>query len=93
MKYFNIDIASLVPPSTREKKAEICSKIFLTPYSNITFQKAKKQHKKRHLKPAITQRLRTDLGRLVGITTAIQLVSINQLTGLQPSIKSRVRLL
>ena len=36
-------------------------------------------------KTSITKRLRTDLGRSVGITTVIQLVWLNRLTGTQPS--------
>ena len=36
-------------------------------------------------KTAITQRLRTDLGRSVGVTTVIQLVWLNRFTGTQPT--------
>ena len=36
-------------------------------------------------KTSITQRLQTDLGRSVGVTTVIQLVWLNQFTGTQPS--------
>ena len=36
-------------------------------------------------KTSITQRLRTDLGRSVGVTIAIKLVWINRLTGPQAS--------
>ena len=36
-------------------------------------------------KTSITQRLRTDLGRSVGVTTTIQLVWLNRFTGTQPS--------
>ena len=36
-------------------------------------------------KTSITQRLRTDLGRLVQVTTVFQLVSLNRLTVFQPS--------
>ena len=54
-----------------------------TPYTSRNVERAKWQHKLRH-KSSITQRLRTDLGRSVGVTTATQLV---WLTGLraQPS--------
>ena len=38
-------------------------------------------------KTSITQRLRTDLGRSIGVTTAIQLVWLNRFTGIQPSHK------
>ena len=34
---------------------------------------------------SITQRLQTDLGRSVGVTTVIQLVWLNRFTGTQPS--------
>ena len=36
-------------------------------------------------KTSITQRLQTDLGRSVGVTTVIQLVWLNRITGTQPS--------
>ena len=36
-------------------------------------------------KSSITQRLRTDLGQSVGVTTATQLVWLNQFRGSQPS--------
>ena len=36
-------------------------------------------------KTSITQQLRTDLGRSVGVTIATQLVWLNQFTGSQPS--------
>ena len=36
-------------------------------------------------KRSITQRLRTDLERSVGVTIVIQLVWLNRLTGTQPS--------
>ena len=44
------------------------------------FKKAKWQHKIA-TKRSITQRLRTDLGRSVGVTTATQLVWLNRFTG------------
>ena len=40
---------------------------------------------KRHRKNSITQRLRTDLGRSVLVTTAVELVWLNRFTGSQPS--------
>ena len=42
------------------------------------------QHKNA-TKTSITQRLRTDLGRSVGVTTVIKLVWLNRFTGTQPS--------
>ena len=50
-------------------------------------EKSKKQrdNTKTPPKTSITQRLRTDLGRSVGVTTANQLVWLNNLTGSQPS--------
>ena len=50
-------------------------------------EKSKKQREttKTPPKTSITQRLRTDLGRSVGVTIATQLVWLNQLTGTQPS--------
>ena len=43
-------------------------------------------------KTSITQRLQTDLGRSVGVTTAIQLMWLNRFTGTQlpTNRKSRV---
>ena len=41
----------------------------------------KSDNTKRPLKTSITQRLRTDLGRSVGVTTATQLVWLNRFTG------------
>ena len=50
-------------------------------------RKSKKQREntKTPQKTSITQRLRTDLGRSVGVTIAIQLVWLNRFTGSQPS--------
>ena len=48
------------------------------PKSNVTTQK-------RHQKTLITQRLRTDLGRSVGVMKATQLVWLNRFTGSLPS--------
>ena len=50
-------------------------------------EKSKKQrdNTKTPQKTSITQRLRTDLGRSVGVTIATQLVWLNQFTGSQPS--------
>ena len=49
-------------------------------YTNRNVKRAKWQHKQRNKKRSITQRLRTDFGRSVGVTTATQLV---WLTGLR----------
>ena len=50
-------------------------------------EKSKKQrdNTKTPPKTSIIQRLRTDLGRSVGVTIATQLVWLNRLTGFQPS--------
>ena len=50
-------------------------------------EKSKKQpdNTKTPPKTSITQRLRNDLGRSVGVTTATQLVWLNRFTGSQPS--------
>ena len=49
--------------------------------------KSKKQPNNTKAPPntSITQRLRTDLGRSVGVTTANQLLWLNRLKGSQPS--------
>ena len=44
--------------------------------------KVKRKHKDA-AKTSITQQLRTNLGRSVGVTTAIQLVWLNRFTGSQ----------
>ena len=50
-------------------------------------EKSKKQrdNTKTPQKTSITQQLRTELGRSVGVTIATQLVWLNQFTGSQPS--------
>ena len=50
-------------------------------------EKSKKQRDNTNnaTKTLITQRLRTDLGRSVGVTTATPLVWLNQFTSVQPS--------
>ena len=50
--------------------------------------KSKRQRyntKKKPTKTSITQRLRIDLGRSVGVTIATKLVWLNRITGFQPS--------
>ena len=51
--------------------------------------KSKKQSENTKTPPksSITQRMRTDLGRSVGVTTATKLVWLNRFTGSQPSHK------
>ena len=56
-----------------------------SPYAHRKWKKATRQHKTPP-NTSITQRLWTDLGRLVGVTTAIQLVSLNHFMGTQPSL-------
>ena len=53
----------------------------------ISKEKPKKQRDNTQMPPktSITQRLRTDLGRSVGVTTATQLVWLNWFTEFQPS--------
>ena len=53
------------------------------PYTDRTIQKATWQHKNA-TKTSITQRLRTELGRSVGVTIATQLVWL-RFTGSKPS--------
>ena len=55
-----------------------------SPYINGKFNNQLTTQKHQQ-KISITQRLRTDLGRSVGVSTAIQLVWFNQFTGTQPS--------
>ena len=69
----------------QDKKEEI----WLSPVTNAntSTEKSKNaswQHKKRQHK-LITQRLRTDLGRSVGVTTVTPLVWLNRFTSAQPS--------
>ena len=54
-----------------------------TPTEKIKKSNATTQ--KRQPKTSITQRLRTDLERSVGVTIATQLVWLNRFTGSQPS--------
>ena len=69
----------------QEKKEDI----WLSPMTKAPTptEKAKKQRDNTQAPPKtlITQRLRTDLGRSVGVTTATQLVWLNRFTGSQPS--------
>ena len=55
-----------------------------SPYTNRKVKRAKSQHKTKPPKSSITQRLRTDLGRWIGVSTATQLVWFTGLRA-QPS--------
>ena len=55
-----------------------------SPYTHRKIQKAMRQHKNA-TNTSITQRLRTDFGRSVGVTTATPLVLLNRITSAQPS--------
>ena len=68
---------------TGEKGRDLTQSYEKSPYTNRQIQKATRQHKKPP-KYSITQRLRTDLGRLVEVTIAYQLVWLNRITGSQP---------
>ena len=73
----------------QEKKEEI----WLSPMTKAPTptEKSKKQcdNTKTPPKTSITQRLRIELGRSVGVTIAIQLVWLSQLTGSQLSYSSQ----
>ena len=64
-----------------EKKEEIWLRIVTK--APIPNEKSKKQHDNTKTPPktSITQQLRTELGRSVGVTTASQLLWLNRLTG------------
>ena len=64
----------------KEKGRDLTQSYDKSPYTNRNVKRAKWQHKQRHKKSSIKQRLRTDLGRSVGVTKANQLV---WLTGLR----------
>ena len=58
----------------------------MTKAPTLTEQSKKQlENTKTTQKTSITQRLRTDLGRSVGVTIATQLVWLNRFTGSQPS--------
>ena len=64
-------------------------KIWLSPMTKAPAptEKSKKQRENTITPPktSITQRLRTDIGRLVGATIATQLIWLNRFTGSRPS--------
>ena len=65
----------------REKGRDLTQFYDKSPYTSRNVKRAKWQHKQRHKKSSITQRLRTDLGRSVWVTTATQLVWLTLFTG------------
>ena len=68
----------------REKGRDLTQSCDKSPYTHRTIQKATWQHKNA-TKTLITQLLRTDLGRSVGVTAVTQLVWLNQFTSAKPS--------
>ena len=59
-----------------------------------TYRKFKKQLTTQNgTKPSITQRLRTDLGRSVRVTTVIPLVRSNRFTGTTPSCMVKIMIM
>ena len=71
-------------PFQREKGRDLTQSYGKDPYTHRKIQKATWQHKHAS-KTSITQRLRTDLGRSAGATTATQLVWLNRFTSTKPS--------
>ena len=65
----------------REKGRDLTQSYDKSQYTNRNVIRAKWQHKQRHKKSSITQRLRTDFGRSVGVTTATQMVWLTWFTG------------
>ena len=78
-----VDICSFL---TNQEKKE---KIWLSPMKKdpTPTEQSKKQsdNRKTPSSTKITQRLRTDLGRSVGVTKTAKLVVLNRITGPQPS--------
>ena len=68
----------------REKGRDLTQSYDISPFTYRKPQKVKWQHKN-STKSSIAQRLRTDLGRSVGLITVIQLVWLNLFTISQPS--------
>ena len=64
----------------REKGRDLTQSYDKSPHTNRNVKRAQWQHKQRHKKSSITQRLRTDLGRSVGVTTVTQLVWLTLFT-------------
>ena len=62
----------------REKGRYLTQSYDKSPYNHRKIQQATWQHKKHHQKLLITQRLRTGLGRSVGVTKVTPLVWLNR---------------
>ena len=75
---------TLKKQNRREKRRDLTQSCDKNPY---THEQSKKQHDniKTPPKTLITQLLRTDLGRSVGVTAVTQLVWLNRFTSAQPS--------
>ena len=55
--------------SQREKEGDLTQSYDKTPYTNRKFENQRTTHTQTPQKTSITQRLRTDLGRSVGVTS------------------------
>ena len=69
---------------SREKGQGLTQSCDKNPYTQRTIQK-QRDNIKTPPKTLITQLLRTDLGRSVGVTAVTQLVLLNRFTSAQPS--------
>ena len=69
----------------KEKKKEIRLSPMTKALSPTEKLKKQRDNTKTPPKTSITQRLRTDLGRSVGVTIATQLALLNRFMGSQPS--------
>ena len=69
----------------REKRKQFDSVLWQKPLHPQKNPKSNMTTQKRYQKSSIPQRLRTDLGRSVGVTTVTRLVWFNRLTSAQPS--------
>ena len=69
----------------REKGRDLTQSYDKSPCTDRKIKKAQRDNTKTPPKTSITQRLRTDLRRSVGVTIATQLVLLNRFTGSQPS--------
>ena len=83
MQTYNISSEELVfRQIQREKGGNLTQSYDKNPYTNRKFEM---QNTNTPPKTSIKQRLRTDLGRSIGVATTIQLVLLNRFTGTQPS--------
>ena len=73
----HVSIWSPKSPSKRKRKISDPVQSDKSPYTDRKIKKPMWQHKNATTKTSITQRLRTDLGRSVGVTIATQLVWLN----------------